>query len=89
MCSRDTLEIGRGTHFGNHWCSVYYNEMGVSRGTHDSPDMLHRILTGRPERKGIDMEWNRLAKHLAASKYRKVAGLDGMVDCARRRGRLC
>jgi hypothetical protein len=23
---------------------------------HDSPDMLHGILTGRPERKGIGME---------------------------------
>jgi len=43
--------------------------------------MLLRILTGSPERKGIGMEWNRLPKHVAVSKYRKVALLDGMVVC--------
>ena len=81
MYPRNTLGTGSGTRFGNHWCAVSYSEMGGPRSTHDSPDMLLRILTGSPERKGIGMEWNRLPKHVAVSKYRKVALLDGMVVC--------
>jgi hypothetical protein len=80
MYLRNTLGTGGGMDFGNHWCTVSYNEMGGPRSTHDKPDMLHRILIGRPERKGIGMEWGRLPKHVAISKYRKVAVLDSIVD---------
>ena len=58
-----------------------YSETGGPSNTRDSLDMLHRNLIGMPEMKDIRREWNKLPKHVAESKCRKVAVLDGMVNC--------